>query len=308
LVLIYLKDAGNRCGVALWGNNCILKQKTAMKILIIGASGLLARPVIRYFDSKGFHLRLFSRSVNPSMFDKEFEIVRGDVFNPVDLDQAMNGCDAVHITLSRINEAEATRVIINVAKQKEIKLVSIVSGCTVAEENRWFPMIENKFQAEQAVINSGIPYMIFRPTWFFESLDLMIRNGKATVLGTQPNPYHWVAADDYARMVTTAYQKPEAANNIFYVYGPQSFLMKDLLEKYCKVFHPEIKKVSSVPLALIKIIATLTGKGELKNAAALFAYFEKVKEPADPSETSSLLGKSGIIFEEWMERKKSGQV
>jgi uncharacterized protein YbjT (DUF2867 family) len=274
-----------------------------MKVLIIGASGMLAKPVIKHLDKAGFQLRLFSRTVTLSMFDKEYEMVQGDVFNPDDLDRAMNGCDAVHISLSNLNEGLATKTIVDIARQNEIKLLSTITGCTVAEDNRWFSMIENKYQAEQSIINSGIPYLIFRPTWFFESLDLMIRDGKAMMLGKQPYPSHWIAADDYAKMVATAYTKPEAKNKIYFVHGPEQYLMKDLLEKYCKNSFPDIKKVSSVPIWMIKIIAMLSGNQELKNAASLFSYFEKVKEMGNPDETNNLLGKPETTFEKWMIRK-----
>ena len=276
-----------------------------MKVLIIGASGLLAKPVIKHLDKAGFQLRLFSRTVAQSMFDKEYEMVQGDVFNLNDLNKAMNGCDAVHISLSTANEALAVKIITDTAMQKEIKLISTVSGCTVAEENRWFPMIENKYQAEQTIISTGIPYLIFRPTWFFESLDLMVRDGKAMLLGKQPNPSHWVAAGDFARMVATAYNKPEAKNKIFFIFGPEQHLMKDLLEKYCKLRHPEIKKVSSVPIWMMKIIAILTGNKELKGVASLFAYFEKVNELGNPDETNTLLGKPITTFENWVQSRHS---
>jgi uncharacterized protein YbjT (DUF2867 family) len=274
-----------------------------MKVLVIGASGLLAKPVIRHLDKAGFQLRLFSRSVNQSMFDKEYEMVRGDVFNQDNLNKAMNGCDAVHLSLSTANEALAVKKIADTAMQEEIKLISTVSGCTVAEENRWFPMIENKYQAEQTIITTGIPYMIFRPTWFFESLDLMIRDGKAMLLGKQPNPSHWVAADDLARMVATAFIKPEAKNKIFFIFGPEQHLMKDLLEKYCKLRYPEIKKVSSVPISIMKMIGLFTGNKELKGVASLFAYFEKVSERGNPDEANALLGKPEITFEKWVQPK-----
>jgi len=274
-----------------------------MKILVIGASGLLAKPVISQFNKEGYQLRLFSRSVNQSMFDKEFEMIQGDVFNLNDLNKAMTGCDAVHLSISTANEALAAKIVTDSAVQKGIKLISTISGCTVSEENRWFQMIENKYQAEQTIINSGIPYMIFRPTWFFESLDLMIKDGKAMLLGKQPNPSHWVAADDLARMVAIAYGKPEAKNKIFFIFGPEQHLMKDLLEKYCKLRYPEIKKVSSVPIWMMKMIGLLTGNKQLKGVTSLFAYFEKVNELGNPDETNSLLGKPIITFENWVKSK-----
>ena len=275
-----------------------------MKILVIGASGMLASPVISKLNQYGFQLRLFSRTVAPSMFDNNYDLIRGDIFNPDDLDKAIDGCDAIHITIAKLDEKEAVKTIVKVAKKKKIKLISMVSGCTVSEENRWFKFIDNKFQAEQIIINCGIPYLIFRPTWFFESLELMIRDGKATLLGKQPNPYHWIAADEFAQLIATAFSKKETFNKIFYIYGPKTYLMKDLLERYCKVFYPEIKKVSVVPIPFLKFIAILTGNKELKNATALFSYFQKVSEPKINSQTFDLLGKPELDFEKWVELKK----
>jgi len=274
-----------------------------MKVLIIGAGGMLAKPVIHHFDKAGYELRLFSRNVDTSMFDKAYEIVRGNALQRTDLERAIEGCDAIHISLANVNEALTTQIIVDVAKQHSIKCISIITGCTVCEENRWFRMIDNKFRAEKAIMESGIPYMIFRPTWFFESLDLMIRNGKATMIGKQPHPYHWVAADDYAQMVANAYQKPEAWCKIFYIFGPKHHTMADLLVDYCKRRFPEIKKVSYIPLGIIRLIAIISGNSVLKSAASMFGYFEKVKEMGDPTEASNLLGKPQTTYDDWLAKK-----
>jgi len=272
-----------------------------MKVLIIGASGMLAKPVIKHFDKQGFQLRLFSRTVDSKMFNKPFEIVNGDIFNPLDLEKAIDGCDAIHINISKVDEEKATKAIVDIAKKKNIKLISIITGCTVLPENRWFELIDKKYKAEQIIINSGIPYLIFRPTWFFESLDLMVRDGKAFLMGKQLNPYHWVAAEDYASQLVNAYQKDVVRNKAFYVFGPEEYVMKDLLEKYCKNRFPEIKKVSSIPIWMIKIIAILSGNKELQNAVSMFAYFEKVKEAGNANETNNLLGKPQTTFNKWLE-------
>jgi len=276
-----------------------------MKILVIGASGLLAGPVIRKLDEKGFELRLFSRSVKPSMFINEYDIVQGDLFNPDDLEKAMMGCDAVHISISTNDDVAATVAILNMAKEKGIRLISIISGCTVSEENRWFEFIDQKFRAEQLIIQSGIPYFIFRPTWFFESLEMLVRNGKATILGRQTESYHWVAADDLGKMVANAYSTAGSENKIYYVYGPEQYSMKVMLEKYCGRLYPEIKEVKVAPIPMLKMIAFLTRNKTLKFAATLFSYFEKVKEPEIPEQDLVRLGKAEIDFESWMESKLS---
>lgn len=275
-----------------------------MKILVIGASGLLAGPVIRKLDEKGYDLRLFSRSVKPSMFINDFDIVQGDVFNPADLEKAVSGCDAVHISLASADDVKAVSNIIVVSKKNGIRRLSLVSGCTVSEENRWFKFTDDKFRTEQMIMQSGIPWYIFRPTWFYESLGMFVRNGKASVLGNLTDQYHWVAADDLGTMVANAYSTAGAENKIYFVYGPERYTMKEMLEKYCKALHPEIKTVTATPLLPLKIIAFLTRNRQLKFAASLFSYFEKVREPEVPDADLALLGRPATDFETWIRSKQ----
>jgi len=274
-----------------------------MKILDIGASGLLAGPVILKLDEKGYDLRLFSRSVKPSMFVNDYDIMQGDVFNPADLEKAVNGCDGVHISLASDDDVQAVSNIIEVSKKNGISRISLVSGCTVAEENRWFKFIDDKFRTEQMIMQSGIPWYIFRPTWFFESLPMFVRNGKASALGTLTDRYHWVAADDLGKMVADALSTAGAENRIYYVYGPERFTMKEMLEKYCRALHPEIKAVGETPLLPLKIIAFLTRNRQLKFAASLFGYFGKVHEPEVPEADLDLPGKPSTDFNTWVRSK-----
>lgn len=275
-----------------------------MKILVIGASGLLAGPVIRKLDEKGFDLRLFSRSVNPSMFVNDYDIMRGDVFNIADLEKAMNGCDAVHISISTDDDVRAVTGIVEMAKKKEIRYISLISGCTVSEENRWFKFIDDKMKIEQIVMQSGFSWFIFRPTWFFESLGMFVRNGKASVLGRLTDRYHWVAADDMGKMVAEAYSTPGAEDRVYFVYGPERYTMKEMLGKYCGALHPEIKTVNETPLLPLKIIAFLTRNRKLKFAVSLFGYFEKVKEPEVPEADLALLGRPATDFDSWVRSKQ----
>ncbi len=285
----------------------IQKQENIMKIIIIGATGNLAKPVVSHMAKQGYELRLFSRSVKPSMFEGKQESIQGDLFNLSGLEKAIEGCDGIHINLSNLDEGEAARVIVAAAKKKGIKTISFISGSTVSEENRYFEMMDRKFRAEQELMNSGIDYMIFRPSWFYESLPWMVRNGKAMMMGKQPMLFHWAAADDLGRMVATAYSKPEALNKIFYIHGPKAYLFKDILAEYCKKRHPEIKKITATPFSVLKIIGFITGNRMLMDAVKMFQYFEKTRELGDPTEANELLGKPEITLEKWMENQSASQ-
>lgn len=271
-----------------------------MKVLILGATGLLAKPTVEEFANKGYKLRLFSRNIRKEDYSGDIEVVSGDVFNPSDLKEAIIGCDAIHISLSRLDEALATEKIVALAKQNDIKLISYISGSTVDEKNSWFPMIANKLKAEKNIKESGIPYVIFRPTWFFESLSFMIRNNKPSMFGKQPMPYSWVTANDFAKMVVAAYEKEDAKNKTFYIHGPEKYQMKDVLLEYAKKLNPEVTKVSSVPIGLMKFIGFISGNKMLKMAASLFGYFEKTEEMGDPSEANKILGAPITTFSQWL--------
>lgn len=109
---------------------------------------------------------------------------------------------------------------------------------------------------------------------------------------------HWLAADDYAKMVSKAFQFPEAANKRFFVYGPEALTITEVLEKYCTIVHPEVK-VSSVPIWLMSLIGKASFNAELQFIAELMRFFDKVGEGGNPAETNKLLGKPKTFLVRW---------
>lgn len=202
-------------------------------------------------------------------------------------------------------EQQAAEAVAQTAPRHGVEQITYISGATVIEENRWFPMINRKFMAEKAIRETAIPYTIFCPTWMMESLPLFVAQGRASVLGKQPCPYHWVAADDLARMVSTSYGLGEAANKQFFVLGPEAIRMHEALRRYCAVFRPEIKDVSSMPFWLVKMLATITRSQELKSAGEMISYFEKVGEGSGLAKVDPILDVPTITLVMWLEKRKA---
>jgi uncharacterized protein YbjT (DUF2867 family) len=279
-------------------------QKT---IVVIGGTGLLGQPVSRRLKEAGFRVRIMTRDPHKAskLFDGSFEIVAGDPMGTSCLEEALHGCSGVHISLPTEVEQPVAEAVAKLAARHGVERISYISGATVAEENRWFPMTNRKFLAEQAIREAGIPYTIFCPTWFMESLPLFVVQGRASILGKQPYPYHWLAAEDYARMVASAYRLAEAANQRFIVHGPEAIGMHEALRRYCAVFHPEIKQVSAMPIWLVKLLATLTRNQELKGAGELMAYFDKVGEGSNQPTDNRMLGAPTTTLESWLARRKA---
>jgi uncharacterized protein YbjT (DUF2867 family) len=277
-------------------------QKT---ILVIGGTGMLGQPVSQSLKEARFQTRIMTRDLQKArkIFDDSFEVFVGDPMDTSCLEEALAGCHGVHISLPTEVEQQVAETVAKAAARHGMERITYISGATVADENRWFPMINRKFLAEKAVREAGIPYTIFCPTWVMEVLPKFVNQGRASVLGKQSYPYHWVAADDIAKMVSTAYGLGEAANQRFIVHGPEVISMHEALRRYCAVFHPDIKEVTSMPFWLVKLLATLTGNEELKFAGEMMSYFEKVGEGSSIPEAHGILGAPAMTLECWLQKR-----
>jgi uncharacterized protein YbjT (DUF2867 family) len=277
------------------------------RILVLGAMGMLGRPVAQQLLKDGFQVRVLARDVEKAkaQLGGSVEAVQGDVTDTNRLESTLEGCYGVHISVGGEVDQGSAENVAALASKVGLEQITYISGATVAEKNRWFPMVAQKLDAEKAIRDCGVAYTIFCPTWPMEQLPRFARDGKPSLMGTQPLPVHFFAAEDLAHMVSKAYQTKAAQNKRFYVYGPEAMTMKTALERYCAVFHPEVEKVSVMPLWLAKLLGTLTGKEMLKFASGLMGYFDKTPEVGDPSEANTILGAPETTLDAWMEAKKS---
>jgi len=282
-------------------------------ILVVGATGMLGEPVARRLLADGFRVRVLARSPERARqkLGDGFDVVQGDVEQPESLRAAVEHCDAVHINLSggprpedydRI-EHRGTVNVVEAAAGAGVRRLSYLSGASVSEGRTWFPSTGAKFRAEQAIRASGVSYSIYRATWFMESLPLFVRGNKAVAMGKQRHAWRWVAADDYARMVSTALRVSEARDKVFYILGPEAFTFRLALERYCELVRPDVV-VSSPPLWFLAAMGLVTRNAALSDVVRLMRYFEKVPEGGDPAEANAVLGAPMTTLAQWCGERK----
>jgi NADH dehydrogenase len=278
------------------------------RILVVGGTGMLGQPVVRQLLADGRQVRVLSRSPDRAraLLGEDCEVVRGDVDDPPSLDAALSGCAGVHINLPDVDPDSESRGVANLAQaaaRAGVGRLGYVSGMTVSEENAWFPIIRGKLQAEEAVRRSGAPYTIFRLGFVMETLDKCFRGPFALIVGRHPRPFHMVAAADFARMVSAAYDRPEAANKVFFIHGPQPYTLAQALKRYCALARPGYRIVT-LPFWLAEIIAWVGRRAELRAALPFLRYIAKIGERGDPREADALLGAPTITLEEWCRRRR----
>jgi uncharacterized protein YbjT (DUF2867 family) len=277
-------------------------------ILVIGGTGMLGKPVAQQLQADGFNVRLLAR--NPEKAKKllgaGFEIIKGDVDDPASLCASLTGADGVHISLKGgPTEADfdrmdhlATRDIALAAKETGVGRVTILSAYAVSQEKADTPESRSKVKGEAALKSSGVPYTIFRCSWFMESLPLFIQGKSMSLIGNQIHPLHWIAAEDYARMVSKSYQTEETLNKEFFIFGPEAHTMKEAMQIYCGIAALDVK-VSPISTRMLSVMGTLTLNTEWKSMAVLMKHYENWGEDGSPEEANRLLCAPKITLKEW---------
>ena len=274
---------------------------TLGRILVLGATGLLGRPVVERLTRDGHTVRILTRSPESArtMFGTAVEITEGSATSIDDVRTAMEGCDVAHVNLSPASEYTATRHVIEVANGRLARL-GYVSATTLSEANRWFDRVDVKLRTEQLVEDSGLPYVIFRPTWVMETLQNFIRGRRWAIVvdGRNPPPLHFFAAVDFGRMVAASYEDDRAVGKRLYVYGPEGITLSDAMDRFAAACYPDASVVH-LRLWQARLLARLIRNTELAEVTELIAYLDIAGEHGDPALANELYGAPAITLDEW---------
>ena len=281
-------------------------------ILVVGGTGMLGERVAWQLLRDGFEVRLLARDVERArtLLGPGFEYFAGDVDDSGAIERALEGCAGVHISLrggsdpdelDRVEHRGTARVA-ELAARQGVSRLTYLSGMLVAEDAE-IPGDRAKYRAERAIQQSGVPYTIFKPTYFMETLPRHVQGRLAIVLGRQPHPLHMVAASDFARMVSRSFQILEAANRYFFVHGPEAVTIPNALRLYGSLVEPGMRVVS-MPLQLMSVVDALFMRRQLRSTIQLMRVMQRVGERGDPSEANEVLGAPTTTLRQWCEKQR----
>jgi len=155
-----------------------------MKLLVIGAAGGTGEEVVAQAVQQGHEVTALVHSKKDFETPPEVRVVEGDVLNPVTLDRAMPGQDAVIDALGGHTpwkdtglETNAARLVIDAMRKNEVKRLLVVSAIGVGETKDLVPgwyeklilptflrgAMQDKEQMEPEVEASGLEWTIVRP-------------------------------------------------------------------------------------------------------------------------------------------------
>lgn len=281
------------------------------KILVIGGTGMLGRPVVVRLVQDGFAVRLFTTDEERarSYFKNHVEYAEGDVGELDSIKSAMDGCDAVYINLKggpteddyvRI-EQEGSINIYEAAIETGLEKIVQISEARADENHTGFIAHRVKYNAEKELVSSGLTYTILKPTWFCESLPLFIKDNKAVYIGSGKACFHFLAVADYVDIVSKCLKTDIADNKILTVFGPEPMPIPEAMRRFLEICYPSIT-IDQLPVWLAKISGFFMKNPGVKSAINLMAFFDKHDDSEvliPPDETNALFGPPRTTVEDW---------
>lgn len=278
-------------------------------IAVVGATGMLGAPVVERLLEDNFQVRVLSR--NPIGAKERFgtrpEYTFADVTDVDSLVHAFEDCYAVHINLNPDQDAEPADVLhqglLNIAEAAKacgVQRLSVIAGDWTPDPNHSWSRRAEFSKGLLALEACGIPTFLWGCTWFYESLDYFVLPDRALMVGLQPLTWHFVAASDYAKMVSAVMSNEDfAASKRFTVHGPQGFKMFDALKHYCELLRPGLP-VEQLSIEETRKFAQEDEEyGWLEHFADFMAPFETFGETGNPADAQALLDEPMITLEEW---------
>jgi len=281
------------------------------KILFIGASGMLGKPVALELMRAGFPVTFLARDVEKmkKLFPNA-AVVKGDVFDIASLETAMAGQEIVYLNLSVAQsskktepqpEREGINNIIEAAKKTNIKRVVYLSSLIKNYEGmngfKWWAF-EIKHAAVNAIKKSGLNYSIFYPSTFMECLDKQMLQGTRIMLaGKSEAPMWFIAGKDYGVQVAWAMKKAGDTNQEYVVQGLEPYTS----DEAAKVFIQNVKsniKIMKAPLAPLKYLGIFNQR--MNYAYHICEALNKYPEKFESENTWNDLGKPSTTLADYV--------
>ncbi len=239
------------------------------KIAVIGATGMLGKPVTLQLAAAGFEVTALVR--DPAKASKVLpptvKWVPADLKDAGSLKLALAGQDALYLNLS-VEQAEGQSAFhpegeglhnaLAAARANRLLRVSYLSSIVIRHPTDWW-VFALKRRAVEDVMASGLPYTIFYPTQFMETIDGRTMAGnRLLVVGRAQHPNWWIAAADYGRQVANDFKNDSPAPREYVVQGPEPILTGEAAERFVKAYKKKPVAVTKLPMGPFKLLRSLS--------------------------------------------------
>ena len=226
-------------------------------ITITGANGFVAKN-LRNFLSKN-HIKVIAIARKTFQKHHTETVVYSKTLLEKGLQNKLRNCDAlVHLIgigkqSSKYNfedNVDLTKNMIKTCKKSGIKKIIYISGLGVTKNSRSDYFI-SKYKAEQEIINSGLDYTIFRPSYIVGKKDYLskfilkqIKKGIVIIPGSGKYHLQPIFVEDVAKIILESISEKKFSNKILDLVGPEIIKFEDFVKYFVKNKKTKIQKIN----------------------------------------------------------------
>ena len=226
-------------------------------ITITGANGFVAKN-LRNFLSKN-HIKVIAIARKTFQKHHTETVVYSKTLLEKGLQNKLRNCDAlVHLIgigkqSSKYNfedNVDLTKNMIKTCKKSGIKKIVYISGLGVTKNSRSDYFI-SKYKAEQEIINSGLNYTIFRPSYIVGKKDYLskfilkqIKKGIVIIPGSGKYHLQPIFVEDVAKIILESISEKKFSNKILDLVGPEIIKFEDFVRYFVKNKKTKIQKIN----------------------------------------------------------------
>jgi uncharacterized protein YbjT (DUF2867 family) len=253
-------------------------DSTSGKIAVLGSSGFIGTHLTLFLLQMGYHLNLLHHRTDPDYVSPrgQIESVTGSINDEDALVRCFAGCSHVYHLVGIIAEtrtqtfqrtvAEGSRTIIEAARKAGVAKIIYLSalGASKDAETAYF---RTKWEAEQAVIDSGLDYTIFRPSIVYGVRDKFINmiasmvkySPIVPVIGDGQYRLQPIYVEELAAVMAHASRAEHTGGKIYEVGGPEQLTYMEILDIILRVMGRK-RLVMKVPISWARMAAAVMEK------------------------------------------------
>jgi len=246
-------------------------------ILVTGGTGFVGGHVVHELRGRDLPVRCLVRDLRQGARLAAWgcELVEGDITQAASLRGAVAGVDTViHLVAIRQGKreqfrrimVEGTRDLLAASREAGVRRFVHMSALGTTEETKdAVPYYWAKWENEQQVQGSTLPYVIFRPSFVFGPdggiLPTFVKLAKLTpvtpIVGSGRQRIQPIWADDLAKFFADAVERDDVTNRSFELGGPDAVSWNEFwgrLKRVRGIRRPSLH----IPIGLMKVNALFT--------------------------------------------------
>ena len=230
----------------------------SLKIVVTGASGFIAKNLRKYLSEQNIELISISRN-DFKNFKNEIKIISENYKEKNILKKIKNSDVLIHLVgigkqsvnsdYDMIN-IDLTKHVVNLSKKARIKKIIFLSGLGVSS-NTALGYFISKYNAEKQIIDSGLDFTIFRPSYIVGKDDLLsknlknqIKSGEIVIPGSGTYSIQPIHVSDVVKVIFESLSQLKFNNKIIDLVGPDFVTFEKYVKLFSKGTKTKIRKIN----------------------------------------------------------------